>query len=457
MAEVKRCSKCGREVPQIGSFCPFCGNIINDKVVVESRKVGRYEIDDDTQKKYRNDINSKLQKQKELENEKKNLLKKKKSLELKIDNYNKIIEKKIPHCERNKIAPDLPVTKIETSKVDTKWYIAAVIAVLEIISGFMPWVTLYYVDLFQGGTISCTGIFNLLNDISEFDEWTNSASEVFGVFVFIIMMGFVMLFINGYFIARVLQKRESEAIGTIAGISGIVVSTAVLLYKWYLDSSMEEDGWQWLSVDTQAGLWLMLLAGIALIGVIVFYKSDVRTQTRNNSDFEFEVMNYDPVLPIRMKTLKVSKENERITLELTYAEFEWANIEEFIVDIQLVRYDGAVSTFIKNALFEKKGENFARFQLQDVGYDLDGITSARVNILEYNVYKNMKKQEEKGSGFSAYSDYSVDELRSARFANSNIVMCSEKNIGEYHQCCCGQIYLNKNNICPLCGKKKKGI
>ena len=82
MAEVKRCSICGREVPQIGSFCPFCGNIINDKVVVESRKVGRYEIDDDTQKKYRNDINSKLQKQKELENEKKNLLKKKKSISL---------------------------------------------------------------------------------------------------------------------------------------------------------------------------------------------------------------------------------------------------------------------------------------------------------------------------------------------------------------------------------------
>ena len=58
--------------------------------------------------------------------------------------------------------------------------------------------------------------------------------------------------------------------------------------------------------------------------------------------------------------LKVSKENERITLELTYAEFEWANIEEFIVDIQLVRYDGAVSTFIKNALFEKKGQNFVK-------------------------------------------------------------------------------------------------
>ena len=279
---------------------------------------------------------------------------------------------------------------------------------------------------------------------------------MFGVFVFIIMMGFVMLFINGYFIVRVLQKRESETIGTIAGISGIVVSTAVLLYKWYLDSSMEEDGWQWLSVDTQAGLWLMLLAGIALIGVIVFYKSDTKAETKNKSNLEFEVMNYDPVLPIRMKTLKIRKENDKLILELIYAEFEWASIEEFIVDIQLVRYDGTVSTLVQNALFEKKGQNFARFQLQDAGYDLDGIASARINILAYNIYKSRKKYEEKGSGFSAYSDYSVDELRSARFASPNMVMCMEKNIGENHQCCCGQVYSNKKNKCPLCGKERRG-
>ena len=67
MAEVKRCSKCGREVPQIGSFCPFCGNIININGKVESRESGRCEVDDDIQKKYRNDINEKLQKQKRLD------------------------------------------------------------------------------------------------------------------------------------------------------------------------------------------------------------------------------------------------------------------------------------------------------------------------------------------------------------------------------------------------------
>lgn len=185
MTKVKRCSQCGKEVSQGGSFCPFCGNIINENVKSESRESAIYGLDDDTQKKYQTDINKKLQKQKHLEYQKENLLKKKKSLGLKIDNYSKIIQKEIPSCERNKTAPNMPVIKIENSKMDVKWYIAACIAVLEFISGFMPWVSLYYADLFQGQTISCAGIFDLLNDISKFEDWTNSTPEVLRVFVFI--------------------------------------------------------------------------------------------------------------------------------------------------------------------------------------------------------------------------------------------------------------------------------
>ena len=33
--------------------------------------------------------------------------------------------------------------------------------------------------------------------------------------------------------------------------------------------------------NTQVGVWLMLLAGIALICVIVFYKSDTEAETKN--------------------------------------------------------------------------------------------------------------------------------------------------------------------------------
>ena len=63
MTKVKRCSQCGKEVSQGGSFCPFCGNIINETVKSESRESAIDGLDNDIQKKYQNDINKKLQKQ----------------------------------------------------------------------------------------------------------------------------------------------------------------------------------------------------------------------------------------------------------------------------------------------------------------------------------------------------------------------------------------------------------
>ena len=52
MTKVKKCSQCGKEVPQGGTFCPFCGNIININGKVESRESGRCEVDDDIQKNF---------------------------------------------------------------------------------------------------------------------------------------------------------------------------------------------------------------------------------------------------------------------------------------------------------------------------------------------------------------------------------------------------------------------
>ena len=448
MAGVKKCPKCGNMISEGGSFCPFCGNIINDKVIIQGKKPDPYDKQDEFQRKYRNDINSKVQKKKELENKKERLLKRKESLELKIDNYSKIMQKKIPYCEKNRTAPDIPVIKVETAKVDIKWYIAAVIAVLEIISGIMPWLIMRD-DVFEleGLHWSC---LSFIDTGLSGGDW-----EVWGPLIFISLFGVIMIFLNGLFIITVLQRKETEEIGTLAGISGIVVAVAVFLAKWYFYSIMEDEG-RWVSIIVQPGVWLMLLAGIALIAVIVFYKNETETQTGSKANFNLEVLNYDPALPLRLKTLGITRENDELVLKLTYAEFEWTYIEEIIADVQLVKADGSIKTLARNAVFEKKGQDYARVQFKDIGYDLEGAVSARVNILAYDIYKNQKKYQEKGSGFSAYSDYSADELRSARFANTDVVMCRERNIGEYHQCCCGQVYSNKISICPLCGKTRKG-
>lgn len=50
MTKVKRCSQCGKEVSQGGSFCPFCGNIINETVKSESRESAIDGLDNDIQR-----------------------------------------------------------------------------------------------------------------------------------------------------------------------------------------------------------------------------------------------------------------------------------------------------------------------------------------------------------------------------------------------------------------------
>lgn len=444
MTGVKKCSQCGKMVSGDGTFCPFCGNII-DEIIMDKGYTEHIDI----QSKYRNDINNELQKQRKLERTKRNLEKRKQSLELKIDNYDKILKNKIPFCKRNETVPDISIIKKEAFQVDSRWYVALVIALLEIISGLIPWITIF--DDYFSRSISCTSIFNLLNEMSSYGE---RSETVLNTIIFIIILGYLMIFLNGYFIVCVLQKKikDIKAIGTIAGSSGILVSLAIFLYKWYLETSIEEAGMKWSFINTQIGVWLMLGAGVALI---LYCQYNVEIVNAKESVLRLEVTNYDPVLPIRIKTLEIERKNEEWVLELTYVEFEWTLIEEIIVDVQLVKYDGSVKTLCKNAVFEKKGQNFARFHLKNAGYNLEGTVSARVNILTYNMYKNQKRYQEKGSGFSAYSDYSVDELSSIRSANFNIVMCREKTVGEYHQCSCGQMYSNKISICPLCGKTRK--
>ena len=49
MDKIKSCLQCGREVSQIDSSCPSCGNITNDKVIAKNSNGGGYE----TQEKYK--------------------------------------------------------------------------------------------------------------------------------------------------------------------------------------------------------------------------------------------------------------------------------------------------------------------------------------------------------------------------------------------------------------------
>ena len=143
------------------------------------------------------------------------------------------------------------------------------------------------------------------------------------------------------------------------------------------------DDYEWIAIYTQIGFWLMFIGGIVLVCIMQFYEEE-----NKKVNLKLEVLNYDPVIPIRMKHLTItSKNNGYLVLELLYDEFEWTFNEDLTVNIQLLKRNGSAWTLVRSAVFDKKGEGVTVFQIPDEGYDFENIESARVNILSYNISK----------------------------------------------------------------------
>lgn len=448
MADVKICPDCGHRISVQGMFCPFCGGNINKESAVRRNVV---EKSGSARLQFTKEMQQKISKRLELKKKVQRMKKKKEILELKINNYDRLSKNEIPGCRPNEDAPDMPVTGNRGKEsVDIKWIAAAIAALVECISAFVPWISIYYAGIIQGMSVSCSGFWELICDLSGENEWFEYVREWISPFVAIDLLGFIMLGLNAYLIWKILKKeKDLERLGCYAGGSGILVVITLLVYKLFIENAAEED-FRWIEMHMQIGFWFMLIGGIALIYIVQFYKNE-----NKGVDLKLEVLNYDPVIPIRMKYLTITNEsNGCLQLELSYDEFEWTYIEELTVDVQLVKRNGSVRTLVRSAVFDKRWEGMSAFQIPDEGYDFRNIESAQINILSYN----MSKQQETGSGYSGYSDYSVESIREARasYGAPRVVMCREKNIGGEHQCSCGQIYSKQLGICPLCGKIRQG-
>lgn len=442
MEDIKICPNCGRRVSEQGTFCPFCGAEINKNPVAKKPVANRPQ--------YTKEMQQKISQQMELNKRVQRLKKKKEILELKINNYDRLSKNEIPNCRPNENAPDMEVRIKQKETFDVKWTAAAVTAFIECISVFIPWVSIYYGRIIQGMSISCAGFFELVYGLLSGNEWIEYQKEWLTPFVVIDLFGFIVLGLNAYFIWKILKKeKDLERLGFCAGGSGLFVVILLFLYKLFIKANMGDD-YEWIAIYTQIGFWLMFIGGIVLVCIMQFYEEE-----NKKVNLKLEVLNYDPVIPIRMKHLTItSKNNGYLVLELLYDEFEWTFIEDLTVNIQLVKRNGSAWTLVRSAVFDKKGEGVTVFQIPDEGYDFENIESARVNILSYNI----SKQQEIGCGYSVYSDYSAEDIRRVRssYGAPHVVMCSEKNIGNEHQCSCGQIYSNKLNICPLCRKIRQG-
>lgn len=453
MAVLIRCSKCGNEIQEEGKFCPFCGNRISVNENGTSNSNRSFDEEYERRKQeYSTELKRMASEKKELENKKTRLLKKKQSLMLKIGNYENLRAGKIPNCSKNTDAPDMTIVKKETSNI---WYVMAIISLLEIVAQFIPWVSVYYGDAIASMSVSCGSIFELIQNVSYYSQWTEDLNGILYFLIMISVMNLCIIGINIYLLIGIVQKKYDNLVfkGELAGWGAIGLSVIMFLMVWGINLSMEEDYWRIISLHQGMGIWFILASGIAMAAASGYASKEMQNE-KNLEVLSVDITNFDPVLPIRFDKLTVTR-NDNLELELSFNEFDWTYIEELVAGIQLIGSTGRVETFARNVAFNKCGNHIFRAEFPDANYDFEAVSEARINIMKYMIYGNNKRDVEFGSGYSILGDYTADELRQLKRSEKTPVFCLEKELGENRQCSCGQIYSQKLHTCPLCGKERK--
>ena len=452
MAELIRCPRCGKEIPKEGTFCPSCGSKFSANRIHTSDNIRANEDYEKRKQQYDSELRKKSEENREQQLKKEKLLKKKSCLKLKLDNYENLMAGKIPNCSLGIDAPDMPKTEAKEDK--TIWYIMAAISLVEIIAGFIPWITVYYGDFISGMSISCGSIFDLMQKAEYYSQWSDDITKMLYPIMMVLVANLVVIGINIYFLITFLQKKydELEYKAEAAGGTAIGLSILMLFMIWWWNSNASVDSWRLISVHQESGVWVIMASGIAMM--VAVYKAKEIYHVTFPEQLSVDVTNFDPVLPIRFGRLKVRRE-DNFELRLDCKEFDCEPIEEIVAGIQLVKNTGRVETLIRNVTFKKKGDGVFEAEIPDANYDFDPVSEARINVVKYIMMDARKEVTEFGSGYSVMSDFTVDELGRLKRSGRTPVWCIEKELGEDHQCSCGQIYSQKVHICPLCGKERK--
>ena len=445
MTGIKRCPKCEKEIPVYSNFCLFCGSKIKNctiKSVVQKENEEEYEKE---KQRYSDEIRELADNYNTLKNEEIKLIKKKKSLRLKVDNYRKLLEGEFPNCEKNKDAPDMAVVENDERKI---WRIMIIISLEGIISALIPWATIYFENSMRGMSLSCVRVLLLAIRDSWLENGNGAVNNRLYLLVGVSVLSLCIVGLNIYFLLGVIQKKKEDLTyrAIAAGVSSMVLSICMFLLVLGTNSSLNK----WLTLKAGIGIYFLGITGAALvIGACIGRKRKTEKMI-----YEWDVINFDPVLPIRCDTLKIIQEYS-LELELICEEFEWANVEGIIAEVQMVKNTQKLETLAHFITFSKSDNKKFNAELLDARFDFDDVLTVRVNILKYIISGCSEKEIETGSGYSVLSDYIPEELALVRSSEESFVICEEKNLMMEHQCSCGQIYAKRLQSCPMCGKSRR--
>lgn len=353
----------------------------------------------------------------------------------------------IAGCYENSDVSDMRTVTIEKKN---PLYVMLMLAVLELVAGFVPWATIWYGEIISGESVSCISIPQLMQDMSYYQSWADDIFEIQGSMLFFAVLILSVVILDAWLLKEVICKNEKGTVlwGKIVGGSGISVAGLFGVCVEMLKGDFSNEEWRIVSLRRDSGGWFMLIVSIGLL-VAAFWCEKIVQENRKKQIYEIEVLNYDPVLPVRIHELRI-QQGDYLKFNLICRQFDWKIIDTLVADIQLITEYGDIVTLSRNMAFTRLKNDQYSAKLSEVNYNFENIQSAKINIKSYSIENEM----EAGSGYSVDSDYSLLEIKKLRAMEPRAVVCKEKNFIAGHCCSCGQIYSNELYICPLCGKKK---
>lgn len=190
----------------------------------------------------------------------------------------------------------MTIVKKETSNI---WYVMAIISLLEIVAQFIPWVSVYYGDAIASMSVSCGSIFELIQNVSYYSQWTEDLNGILYFLIMISVMNLCIIGINIYLLIGIVQKKYDNLVfkGELAGWGAIGLSVIMFLMVWGINLSMEEDYWRIISLHQGMGIWFILASGIAMAAASGYASKEMQNE-KNLEVLSVDITNFDPVLPI---------------------------------------------------------------------------------------------------------------------------------------------------------------
>lgn len=100
------------------------------------------------------------------------------------------------------------------------------LAVLELVAGFVPWATIWYGEIISGESVSCISIPQLMQDMSYYQSWADDIFEIQGSMLFFAVLILSVVILDAWLLKEVICKNEKGTVlwGKIVGGSGISVA-----------------------------------------------------------------------------------------------------------------------------------------------------------------------------------------------------------------------------------------